>query len=104
MPVERPEVLETTGLGAAFLAGLGTGVWSSTDELARPGGSTGASTQRRDVDAGAPATRRTAAGGRRVERAKGWDADSSSSAAFHGLSIHRSPETGQTAQSARMHR
>ncbi|HEX7189362.1 MAG TPA: glycerol kinase [Actinomycetes bacterium] len=34
MPVERPEVLETTGLGAAFLAGLGTGVWSSTDELA----------------------------------------------------------------------
>jgi glycerol kinase len=34
LPVERPEVLETTGLGAAFLAGLGTGVWSSTDELA----------------------------------------------------------------------
>ena len=34
MPVERPAVLETTGLGAAFLAGLGTGVWSSTDELA----------------------------------------------------------------------
>jgi glycerol kinase len=35
LPVERPEVLETTGLGAAFLAGLGTGVWSSTDELAQ---------------------------------------------------------------------
>jgi glycerol kinase len=34
LPVERPEVLETTGLGAAFLAGLGTGVWSSKDELA----------------------------------------------------------------------
>ncbi len=34
MPVERPGVLETTGLGAAFLAGLGSGVWSSTDELA----------------------------------------------------------------------
>jgi len=34
MPVERPEVLETTGLGAAFLAGLGTGVWASTEELA----------------------------------------------------------------------
>ena len=33
VPVERPSVLETTGLGAAFLAGLGTGVWSSTDEL-----------------------------------------------------------------------
>ncbi|GAC1445265.1 MAG: glycerol kinase GlpK [Mycobacteriales bacterium] len=34
VPVQRPEVLETTALGAAFLAGLGTGVWSSTDELA----------------------------------------------------------------------
>ena len=33
--VERPEVLETTGLGAAFLAGLGTGVWSSQAELAQ---------------------------------------------------------------------
>lgn len=32
-PVERPTVRETTALGAAFLAGLGTGVWSSTDEL-----------------------------------------------------------------------
>ncbi len=35
VPVVRPEVHETTGLGAAFLAGLGTGVWSSTDELKR---------------------------------------------------------------------
>jgi glycerol kinase len=34
VPVQRPEVLETTALGAAFLAGLGTGVWSSTAELA----------------------------------------------------------------------
>jgi glycerol kinase len=31
--VERPEIVETTALGAAFLAGLGTGAWSSTDEL-----------------------------------------------------------------------
>jgi glycerol kinase len=31
--VERPTVVETTALGAAFLAGLGTGVWESTDEL-----------------------------------------------------------------------
>jgi glycerol kinase len=28
LPVQRPEVLETTALGAAFLAGIGTGVWS----------------------------------------------------------------------------
>lgn len=33
--VSRPQVQETTALGAAFLAGLGTGVWSSTDELER---------------------------------------------------------------------
>ena len=33
-PVERPVVAETTALGAAFLAGLATGVWSSPAELA----------------------------------------------------------------------
>ena len=31
--VQRPKLVETTALGAAFLAGLGTGVWSSTDDL-----------------------------------------------------------------------
>jgi glycerol kinase len=34
VPVRRPVVRETTGLGAAYLAGLGQGVWASTDELA----------------------------------------------------------------------
>jgi glycerol kinase len=34
VPVRRPRVLETTGLGAAFLAGLGAGVWSDPQELA----------------------------------------------------------------------
>jgi glycerol kinase len=33
VPVRRPQVAETTALGAAFLAGLATGVWSSQDEL-----------------------------------------------------------------------
>ncbi|GAB3447157.1 glycerol kinase GlpK [Streptomonospora sediminis] len=33
--VARPEVQETTALGAAFLAGLATGVWESTEDLAR---------------------------------------------------------------------
>lgn len=33
--VERPEIVETTALGAAFLAGLGTGLWASTEELRR---------------------------------------------------------------------
>ena len=35
LPVERPQNLETTALGAAFLAGLATGVWGSLDELSR---------------------------------------------------------------------
>jgi glycerol kinase len=34
LPVERPVVTETTALGAAFLAGLATGVWSDLDEVA----------------------------------------------------------------------
>jgi glycerol kinase len=33
VPVVRPRTVETTGLGAAFLAGLGAGVWDSTDAL-----------------------------------------------------------------------
>jgi glycerol kinase len=33
VPVERPRTPETTALGAAFLAGLATGVWSSPAEL-----------------------------------------------------------------------
>jgi glycerol kinase len=34
VPVARAAQLETTGLGAAFLAGLATGVWESTDQIA----------------------------------------------------------------------
>ena len=71
MPVERPAVLETTGLGAAFLAGIGTGVWSSTDELA--------STWRVDAtfEPGTPAEGATTyeQWRRAVDRAKGWAAD-----------------------------
>ncbi len=35
VPVQRPAVTETTALGAAYLAGLATGFWSSQDEIAR---------------------------------------------------------------------
>jgi glycerol kinase len=35
VPVERPQNLETTALGAAFLAGLATGVWNDLDAVAR---------------------------------------------------------------------
>ena len=34
IPVLRPQVIETTALGAALLAGLGTGMLASTDEIA----------------------------------------------------------------------
>ena len=34
-PVSRPAIRETTALGAAYLAGLATGVWRDTHELTR---------------------------------------------------------------------
>lgn len=33
VPVSKPEVAETTALGAAYAAGLATGVWASTGDL-----------------------------------------------------------------------
>ena len=66
VPVERPEVLEATGLGAAFLAGLGAGVWAGPADLA--------DTWR--LGARFLPARRDDAGYRRwqaaVERTKGW--------------------------------
>jgi glycerol kinase len=35
VPLDRPKVVETTAMGAAFLAGLGTGFWKSPGELER---------------------------------------------------------------------
>ena len=35
IPVERPAVLEAAALGAAYLAGLATGVWADVDDVAR---------------------------------------------------------------------
>jgi glycerol kinase len=66
VPVERPVIAETTALGAAFLAGLGTGVWSSPAELAATW-----KLDRRFV----PGTRDDSAHARwrqAVERTKGW--------------------------------
>lgn len=34
VPVERPEIRETTALGAAYLAGLAVGYWESQEEIA----------------------------------------------------------------------
>ena len=33
VPVDRPQVIETTALGAAYLAGLAVGVWDSKEDL-----------------------------------------------------------------------
>ncbi|MBU2452409.1 MAG: glycerol kinase, partial [Proteobacteria bacterium] len=33
VPIIRPNVIETTALGAAYAAGLATGFWNSTEEL-----------------------------------------------------------------------
>ncbi len=70
VPVQRPEVLETTALGAAFLAGLGTGVWSSTDELA----ATWRLDRRFEPTTGARADGSHDRWLRAVDRARGWDA------------------------------
>ena len=33
VPVVRPEILETTALGAAYLAGLAVGYWKDAEEI-----------------------------------------------------------------------
>jgi len=70
VPVERPRIVDTTGLGAAFLAGLGTGVWSSQQEIA----ATWAVERRFEP---APGTRKAADAAygqwlKAVERSKAW--------------------------------
>ena len=71
VPVVRPQVTETTALGAAYLAGLATSFWDSPDQLV---------TVRQGDTRFAPAmsshhrAERRALWTRAVERAKGWDA------------------------------
>ena len=67
--VVRPTQLESTALGAAYLAGLATGVWHDTDELARRWG----------VDSGfepqlapADAASMRSGWGKAVQRSRGW--------------------------------
>jgi glycerol kinase len=69
VPVRRPVVQETTALGAAFLAGLATGVWSSKEDAAS------AWTLDREFVPGdrAEADRGYAGWHRAVERALGWE-------------------------------
>jgi glycerol kinase len=71
VPVVRPKVTETTAIGAAYLAGLGVGIFNNTQEIA-------STWQRERVFA--PAMSRDEAQARMqkwstaVERSKAWDA------------------------------
>jgi glycerol kinase len=67
--VARPAVIETTAMGAAYLAGLGVGLWPSPDVVRAQ-----ATIERTFVPAMAPDTRAAAWAGwqRAVERAKDW--------------------------------
>lgn len=72
VPIRRSRIAETTALGAAYLAGLGEGVWGSTEELARHWRSDGDFT---------PSGTATLAEGyrgwrRAVERSLRWEASS----------------------------
>jgi glycerol kinase len=70
IPVRRPREIETTALGAAYLAGLATGFWRDTAELAANW-----SEERRFEPALAPAQREARYAGwkRAVERAREWE-------------------------------
>src|SRR5439155_9056837 len=68
VPVRRPRVLETTALGAAYLAGLGEGLWSSKDEVASHWKLDREFEPRHDDDV----EQRYARWRRAVERAGGW--------------------------------
>jgi glycerol kinase len=69
--VERPAVVDTTALGAAYLAGLGVGLWRSLDEIAKY-----YTIERRFEPAMDVRTRAKHYEGwrRAVERARGWAA------------------------------
>lgn len=72
VPVERPMVTETTGLGAAFLAGIGTGFWSGPDEVS----ATWRLDRRFEPSMSARERERLVAGWRRaVERSLRWAVD-----------------------------
>ena len=69
-PVLRPAVIETTAMGAAFLAGLGSGFWRSLDALASR-----QSIERTFIPRMDPATRAGRYDGwrRAVERSRHWE-------------------------------
>jgi glycerol kinase len=71
VPVVRPKVAETTALGAAYLAGLAVGYWTSQADIARQW-----QVDRRFAPAMKPPVRARIAQGweRALRRAKAWEA------------------------------
>jgi glycerol kinase len=69
VPVVRSAVQETTALGAAYLAGLAEGVWSSTDDVA---GHWKAGAEFSPAVPSSVADARHAGWHRAVERSRGW--------------------------------
>jgi glycerol kinase len=72
VPVEVPRITETTALGAAYLAGLATGYWSSREELGKKWQLANRYTPRFDAAERERLFRRWH---KAVERSKGWVAD-----------------------------
>jgi glycerol kinase len=71
IPVHRPAILESTAQGAAYLAGLATGFWSSTDEIAQTRGD---HVFQPAADR-AVSSRQYARWQQAVQRSKGWSAN-----------------------------
>jgi glycerol kinase len=69
IPVVRPTVLETTALGAAYLAGLATGVWANREDIAKQWKVARRFEPKMMRD---EAARRMEYWKRALERAKGW--------------------------------
>jgi glycerol kinase len=73
VPVVRPQVTETTALGAAYLAGLGTGFWSSPAEVAANWRAERRFEPRMSRD---EASARLARWAQAVDRSRGWHVES----------------------------
>ena len=70
VPVHRPQVLETTALGAAYLAGLAVGFWKDMEEIKRNWAVDRAFTVQMDE---AARTQRYAGWQKAITRAMDWD-------------------------------
>jgi glycerol kinase len=75
VPIVRPAVTETTALGAAYLAGLATGVWKSADAIATQWKVEKRFEPQMPSDQAAALRRRW---NEAVQRAKGWERGGSS--------------------------